>query len=435
MNELTENIKSHLNSFDLNRINAFQENNPEHSRKINTVDIHIKTSIEQFHYSKDIVLQAIDDGVFEKLPAKFQYDIAISFDNIINYTNNQNINPFIDSQQVLYSLILQTGLEFRLSKDFSHYQDILSKLSEASPLCNEFREFIEFLEKEEIANKANKIIENFEQSETYLKQTTELLNQTKANEQQTTELLNQTKANEQQTTELLNQTKANEQKVATAEIAITAFANNIENYKQDIDTKTTEADTIIEEFDKQREEIKKLIASAKKALQLKSTEGISTALIDQRDKSKSNWVTIPWVVGAFVFVIAAIGIALIGSGLITVSWIDNANAMSDSINGIIVRITIITIAISGAAFCAKQYTRQKNIAEDYAYKSVLAQSIVAFAKELEKYDKEKSVEFLAGAIKEINRSPTHKDKDEGITKNQIGLFENIIDMVKKGTKE
>lgn len=46
------------------------------------------------------------------------------------------------------------------------------------------------------------------------------------------------------------------------------------------------------------------------------------------------------------------------------------------------RILLIPIALWTAWFCAKQYTKRKNLVDDYAYKMVLTKSLVGFSETL-----------------------------------------------------
>jgi hypothetical protein len=47
---------------------------------------------------------------------------------------------------------------------------------------------------------------------------------------------------------------------------------------------------------------------------------------------------------------------------------------------------MMSLCVLSATFCATQYNKQKNLIEDYAYKTVLSKSFIAFAEELKKHD-------------------------------------------------
>ena len=164
--------------------------------------------------------------------------------------------------------------------------------------------------------------------------------------------------------------------------------------KRTLKQNTTDSTKIVSDFEEKRLKVDKLISDSEKALGLKSSEGMIAALSVQYDKEDSSKKRKQWLNGSIAFLIIAF--------------------------------------IGGASFSAKQYLRQKNLADNYGYKLVLAKSIVAFAQEIKKHDTQKAAEYMNEVLSEINKSPipSSKQKSEGITSNNIGLLEKIIDKVK-----
>ena len=98
---------------------------------------------------------------------------------------------------------------------------------------------------------------------------------------------------------------------------------------------------------------------------------------------------------------------------------------------------MIPLTLTGAMFCARQYVKQKNIIEDYAYKTVLAKSIVAFSEEFK--GKEQYSQYIETVLREIHQDPLRqrsKDKDKDKDKEEInlngiiGLLEKTIELAK-----
>lgn len=84
---------------------------------------------------------------------------------------------------------------------------------------------------------------------------------------------------------------------------------------------------------------------------------------------------------------------------------------TDELHIIIGRIALIPLPIIAAIFCANQYVKQKNIIEDYAYKMVLAKSIVGFSEQLNKdpsEDKGEYIHYMKVALEEIYKDPLRK---------------------------
>ena len=83
----------------------------------------------------------------------------------------------------------------------------------------------------------------------------------------------------------------------------------------------------------------------------------------------------------------------------------------DQIGLLIGRISLLPLPIIGAIFCANQYTKQKNIIEDYAYKMVLSKAIVGFSEQLKKNGSdtnEEYVHYIKTALEEIHKYPLRK---------------------------
>lgn len=94
---------------------------------------------------------------------------------------------------------------------------------------------------------------------------------------------------------------------------------------------------------------------------------------------------------------------------------------------------MIPLTLTGAMFCARQYVKQKNIIEDYAYKTVLAKSIVAFSEEFK--GKEQYSQYIETVLREIHQDPLRqrskdKDKEEVNLNGIIGLLEKTIELAK-----
>ncbi|UOU99855.1 hypothetical protein MUU74_07855 [Chryseobacterium daecheongense] len=87
------------------------------------------------------------------------------------------------------------------------------------------------------------------------------------------------------------------------------------------------------------------------------------------------------------------------------------------------------ISITGATFCAKQYTKQSNIAEDYAYKAVLSKSIIAFTEEIKKRDDKKVAEYLEKVLSEIHQDPLRKREIKEDDNDSTSFLKSTIDKV------
>ena len=180
-------------------------------------------------------------------------------------------------------------------------------------------------------------------------------------------------------------------------LGIETFSKNIDEYKKNISELEGRAKAIIAK----EKTINELIRSAEQALNLKSAEGISAAFASQYVKASSVVVSSLWLFMSFLFIVLAIGGTVwFALGYFTID--------SHDISLIIARIVAVTIAVTAATFCDKQYIKQKNITEDYAYKAVLSKSIIAFTDKLAEKSPENSdvvTDYLKKVLEEIHRDP------------------------------
>lgn len=199
---------------------------------------------------------------------------------------------------------------------------------------------------------------------------------------------------------LLTSIQEYEEDAEKKRLGIDTFSKNIEEYKKIIQDLEDRAKAIISK----ETIINELIRTAEQALNLKSAEGISAAFASQYKTANNKWIALGWIAGAAICIIGAVAVTI---------WIAFGNLTADNhgISLITARIVAVAITVTGATFCAKQYIKQKNIAEDYAYKSVLAKSIIAFAERLKEESDENSdivANYLKKVLDEIHQDPLRK---------------------------
>lgn len=242
---------------------------------------------------------------------------------------------------------------------------------------------------------------------------------------------------EHEISELFNSSKSHEG-------VITDFSTRVEKREQQLikqQSKTEEYEKYLEQYGKQQQEIltesKKLIDSAKKALKYKTAEGISASIQGQYENAKSKWSTVPWLLSAVIFVVLTLlfGFLIVGGSIEILSLKLNYIDISDNWSLLVGRIILLPILITGAVFSAKQYTKQKNIIEDYAYKMVLTQSIVGFSEQLLKIKdtNEGYQAYIEKVLEELLQDPLRerKIKDESVEEKAKDIVSNVADIAGK----
>ncbi|GAA0874029.1 hypothetical protein GCM10009118_04370 [Wandonia haliotis] len=234
------------------------------------------------------------------------------------------------------------------------------------------------------------------------------------------------KENLEEIAESLTESKSNEK-------LITVFSNKIQDREERLDIleqNTLENNKKLNEYEEERKNIlhesKQLVESAKKALNYKTAEGISASFQSQYDNANNKWIIGGWLIGAIISLLLTIVLGI---------WILQSH--NDNIGIIIGRISLLPLPIIGAIFCANQYTKQKNIIEDYAYKMVLSKAIVGFSEQLKKNStegNEEYVHYIKTALEEIHKDPLRKRETKKITnKNEPNLNE-LIEIAEKIVK-
>jgi hypothetical protein len=431
--KLRDQIKEKLNSFDSSQFNntKFGNENEYNGKSI--------------YLGLDAIL--IDVSYFLKSHNIFiQVSTLEERNSIINHMTN--ILSYLESPQTLFKFIDSLKIELRKynvrnnKERWELFQDINRELLEQR---NQFKEALIFINdiKEEASNsntsveeKLDAITKKFEELEEKIAEVEEVKTETVSNYEKLKTIntaLDKVKEladeNLEGIVESYNEAKNNEKIINSFALKVQERDNRIgelqqltEENKQKLANYNTERITILEEA-------KELIDKAKTALNYKTAEGISASFSTQLENAKKWYFSLFWILGAFLFII--IGISL-GVWMLT--------DLTDKLHIIIGRIALIPFPIIGAVFCANQYVKQKNIIEDYAYKMVLAKSIVGFSEQLKKdssEDKGEYIHYMKVALEEIHKDPLRRrNQNQKPTENKIENFSlrDVVEMAERIVK-
>lgn len=276
-----------------------------------------------------------------------------------------------------------------------------------------------------------------------LTDTNSKLSQTIRNKEKSDTILNDLTKQRQQLPQLEQDINTINNNVARIE----KVKNNADNYRTTIDNfvkKITEREIQLEnqnaeikqfneklaEFTKERAKLlqtaEELIEKSKTALGYTETQSISTAFKTQLDKVENKGSRF-WKNASFWWIVSAITFVSIGIVLTIVFILIN---QSTDFSVTLARLSLMALPLAGTWFCAGQYTKLKNIAEDYAYKTVLAQSIIGFSEQLKNDDPDdKSYQdYMKKMLDEIHQHPIPKHKRDDIDRS---LLERITKVVKE----
>lgn len=374
---------------------------PEHIFNDRTVN----ESYQQYLESIDILRVNIENGFFEKISFSKRNQILSYLQSIESQISN--VNQTINNVDGLFDYIISLGLQLNLigKRDFTkEYKNLTELQDELNNIILELQGRKSTIEEfdnnvEKVSNDTSEINKLLETAKSNLLDIEDL--KIKSNDG-----LNIVDSTKLSISEI-------EKEVETKKLSITTFSENVDDYKKRIeDLEKTAKEIIAKETT-----INNLISQAEKALNLKSAEGISAAFSTQYSKERNlHW----WIVGSVCFIILAMCLTV---------WIIGGWHIKEpnSISSIVGRIVAVGISITGATFCAKQYTKQSNIAEDYAYKAVLSKSIIAFTEEIKKRDDSKVASYLEKVLSEIHQDPLRKRDVKEDDTDSSGLLKDLAD--------
>ncbi|RUO28045.1 hypothetical protein CWE12_12530 [Aliidiomarina sedimenti] len=212
-------------------------------------------------------------------------------------------------------------------------------------------------------------------------------------------MLDQDEERTEQIENLLSEAKSHNEVIESFSEKVLERETQLEKQEQ----RTKKYITTLEQYESDHkeynEEAESLIKSAKLALEYKTAEGLSAAFTEQFNRASKPNLIRGWIISSVVFVIASV---LMGIWLVS-----DPNLGAGAMVG---RVSLLPILIGGAWFSAAQYVKQKNIAEDYAYKSTLAKSIVGFSDQLssEAGKGEEYSHYVRSVLMQIHNDPLRK---------------------------
>ena len=429
--EYRDKIKEKLTSFDSSQFNntKFGNENEYNAKSIYLGLEAILVDVSYFVKSHNIFIQV---STFDE-----RNEIASDLNYILSYIQTpQSLFQYIDSLKVkLRKYNLRNNIE-----RWELFQEVNKQLLEQS---NEFKEALNFINeiKEEATNsntsvseKLAAITKKFEELEEKIEEVEEVKNEIVLNSDKL-ESINENLIKVNGTAETyLEEIKESLSEAKNNEKLISAFAQKVQerdNRLGELQQLTEENKQKLNDYDTERIKIldnaKELIENVKTALNYKTAEGISESFQTQLDDARKWYFSVSWILGAAIFIITAI---LLGV------WV--AFDKTNDLHLIIGRIALIPLPIIAAIFCANQYVKQKNLIEDYAYKMVLAKSIVGFSEQLKKdpsEDKGEYIHYMKVALEEIHKDPLRK-RDQKLVENKIENFsiKEILEVAERMVK-
>ena len=330
----------------------------------------------------DLILD--DISALIKKPAVFiqnsihaeRTQLAGRLGNLNSYLENQDLKSLALTIDEIKPILRSFDVRYTDERMVAFGEQINSIQQEASSLSGHITD-VETIKlegnklKEEIDSLHQELTEELKSLNTQKEELTESINSTKEERLELDTLLSDDKNRSEEMEDLLATSKSHTEvidnfikRIAERESQLVDQEVTTEGYKEILEVFKADHESYISDA-------KQLIESAKLALEYKTAEGLSAAFTAQYNRADSKQEKRGWLLSAIIFVAASVFLGI---------WLTIGESVQLEV--VIARISLLPILIGGAWFSAGQYVKQKNIAEDYAYKAVLAKSMVGFSDQL-----------------------------------------------------
>ena len=401
-----------------------------------------------------LLKEAIEKKKLIQLPITVQKTIVSNLEVIIQSQTNliagtdevANLNSYIEA---LNTSVWQYGM-FNLSDEVLGYQTKLNQLKqlelEISNLNNELKEGLKLKKKIDDAqisaqqklDEINVALTNSTENISKINQA--VLESTAANQQVSAILASAELSDTSITQSKSNATQSNAEVVAV-ETKIKEFFNEINTYKNQIIKTATDADlsvannttktnTLVETLDGLENQIKDQLQKATGHSLFHSFQ-TRQALIS---KSKDFWLV---AISLLLLLTAGLTYYLVQA----ISGTDNKTSLDIAF---FLKLSFSIPLIFAISFCTVQYSRERRLEEEYAFKSNISISLIPYQELVEKLvskdDKEQRKEyatFIMNTINKVFTSPTEEIfKDKNINKGliDIKLFKKLGEVAESLSK-
>lgn len=381
---------------------------------VNNTDIFVKLST----YNERKQIEDYLNNILSNLESSDLWSYVDSLKIILRNYNVRNFSEHkIEFEKEIDSIRrLKIDLETILRQSKGLEQNITTKASEISSFHDEIKKILDNSKAKsiEISHTLRKLFHEVSKQENLNSDLSRISTEANRSLHDINTYRAQAEANKNLTDTFIKSLQEKENKLAEVEKRTKINTENLEKYE--------------EERKRFLDEAEGLINSAKQALEYKTAEGLSAAFNSQYAKANNFWVLSLWIAGAIF--------CLMGAGFLGWYFMQSINENNQWFI-ILGRILLLPIPIMGAFFCANQYTKQKNIIEDYAYKQTIAKSIVGFSEQLKKNGKDEDnseyVDYIRNALAEIHKDPlrSRKEEKQSLTNLKAGQLEKIIELAKK----
>lgn len=392
---------------------------------------------------KDALHGALDSDKLAQFPISFQNEAADHLENVLKYgtalvNGTDSIINLADSVESLNALLWQYGFyqmstgELELTKRINKAKFLEVELAQKKEILEALLAKKEDVSKiqEEIATQndesqklSDAIAETLKNSKSLLTQ----LQTAKENADETLTALTETKDEAEKE---LAESKESKTAVSKIQELVETFFGKIDGYQKKIDTVTSKADTTVENNNTQISSLAKKLEQLQISTQEQLVNATGISLFHTFEKRKLDIAK-----SKRVWSYVLLGLVL---GSVALSLVIGFTSKNIDL-WLYVKLSFTLPVAYAIAFVNVQYSKERRLEEEYAFKSNISLSLVPYKELIEKtIDKEDSDsrkkynEFLIQMIEKIFTSPTdgitsHTENDPAKTLENLGKsLESIV---------
>lgn len=425
----------------------------EYGFNVNRSEVSLDESFINLNASALLLRDLIEKQKLIQLPITIQKSLITAFQNIISSQNSivagsdavENLANQIES---LNTQIWQYGLH-NLSEEVLGYQTKLNQIKqlevEIGQLRKELQAGVKSKEKldkiiEDISELVGSVTSNKTDAEATLNQVKQLLQEASANAQNVAAFFAQAQQNETAITQLHATASKSSAEINALETKATDFFANVNEYTMRVDVLTEKAEENVESNNTKTknliDELTKLEIQIKDQLEKATGYSLFHSFQTRKDlmvKSKNFWL---WVLTVLLVVAVALGGWLV--------YTMTGKSLGDLGVAFYLKLSLTLPLLFAISFSTIQYSRERRLEEEYAFKSNISISLIPYQELVEKLVDENDAEqrkeyanFIISTINKIFTSPTDdifKDKKSHkgmIDEKSIKLISQVGDALSK----